>query len=74
LGSFSQILLATIPSLQALNFSLLVQQDMWAALTIADRGHVLRVWEWQGRGGCRALAGPADIQRTCLGLQPSTRE
>ena len=48
--------------------SLLVEQNMRAALKIADRGYVLRVGRITAEGSAKELAESPDIQRAYLGL------
>lgn len=48
--------------------ALLVEQNMRAALKIADRGYVLRVGRITAEGSARELAESPDIQRAYLGL------
>ena len=47
---------------------LLVEQNMRAALKIADRGYVLRVGRITAQGSARELAEAPDIQHAYLGL------
>ncbi len=48
--------------------SLLVEQNMRAALKIADRGYVLRVGRITAEGSAREMIESPDIQRAYLGL------
>ncbi len=48
--------------------SLLVEQNMRAALKIADRGYVLRIGRITAEGSAREMIESPDIQRAYLGL------
>jgi branched-chain amino acid transport system ATP-binding protein len=65
----SKTVLSAIRSLKERGVaSLLVEQNMRAALKIADRGYVLRVGRITAEGSARELAASPDIQRAYLGL------
>ena len=65
----SKAVLAAIRGLKERGISvLLVEQNMRAALKIADRGYVLRVGRITAEGSARELAESPDIQHAYLGL------
>jgi branched-chain amino acid transport system ATP-binding protein len=65
----SKAVLAAIRGLKERGIaSLLVEQNMRAALKIADRGYVLRVGRITAAGSARELAESPDIQSAYLGL------
>lgn len=65
----SKMVLSVIGGLKERGISaLLVEQNMRAALRIADRGYVLRVGSITAEGTARELAESPDIQRAYLGL------
>jgi branched-chain amino acid transport system ATP-binding protein len=66
---FSKIVLSAIRDLRERGVSsLLVEQNMRAALKIADRSYVLRVGRITAEGSAKELAESADIQRAYLGI------
>lgn len=65
----SKAVLAAIRGLKERGIaSLLVEQNMRAALKIADRGYVLRVGRITAEGSAKELAESPDIQSAYLGL------
>jgi len=65
----SKAVLGTIRKLKAHGIaSLLVEQNMRAALGIADRGYVLRVGRITAQGSASELLNSADIQEAYLGV------
>lgn len=65
----SKMVLSVIGGLKQRGISaLLVEQNMRAALRIADRGYVLRVGRITAEGSAEELAKSPDIQRAYLGL------
>ncbi len=66
---FTRIVLGAIASLRERGVaSLLVEQNMRAALRIADRAYVLRLGDVVREGSAADIAGSADIQEAYLGV------